>query len=58
MFIKKQYSKLVKSMTCVFNNVEKEQQDEKEVCEIIDNTTLKSIVMMGLDKIRCYFSRF
>jgi hypothetical protein len=38
-------------MTCVFNNFEKEQQDEKEVYEIIDNTTLKSIVMMGLDKI-------
>jgi hypothetical protein len=38
-------------MTCVFNNFEKEQQDEKELYEIIDNTTLKSIVMMGLDKI-------
>jgi hypothetical protein len=40
-------------MTCVFNNFEKEQQDEKEVNENIDNTTLKSIVMMGLDKILC-----
>jgi hypothetical protein len=38
-------------MTYFFNNFEKKQQDEKEVYEIIDNTTLKSIVMMGLDKI-------
>jgi hypothetical protein len=43
----------MKSMICLFNNFEKEQQDEKEVYEIIDNTTLKSIVMMGLDKILC-----
>jgi hypothetical protein len=38
-------------MICLFDNFEKEQQDEKEVYEIIDNTTLKSFVMMGLDKI-------